>query len=404
MRIVFLAVSASLGGAERVLVEMISAARKAEPGWEVSLVAPGEGPLARRTRELGARVEVLPFPRALAEMGEGGARRRSVAFAGRMALSSWPVLRYVADVRRVLARSAPDVVHANGLKASVLGALARPARSALVWHFHDYLSSRPVTTRMVRRLAGRARMAVAVSESVAADVRLACGARLPIVSIHNAIDLDVFTPDGPSLDLDEACGLPPAAPGTVRAGLVATMAHWKGHETFLKALAALKTDVPVRGYVVGGPIYTTRGSQRTLDELKELARSLGLEGRAGFTGFVEEPARAMRALDIVVHASTEPEPFGLVVAEGMACGRAVVAAGHGGVMEFVEPGVDVLLHPPGDHAALAECIASLAADSELRMRMGQQGRSAALRRFSRDRFSRQLIDVYGGLAACAFST
>ena len=71
--------------------------------------------------------------------------------------------------------------------------------------------------------------------------------------------------------------------------------------------------------------YATNGSQYSLSELRELAKELGVSHRVGFTGFVDEPAAALRSLDIVVHASTEPEPFGLAIAQGMACGRAVIA-------------------------------------------------------------------------------
>ncbi len=56
----------------------------------------------------------------------------------------------------------------------------------------------------------------------------------------------------------------------------------------------------------------------------------------------------MRALDIVVHASTRPEPFGLVIAEAMACGRAVITSAAGGAAEIVESEVDALTHTPGD--------------------------------------------------------
>ena len=61
-------------------------------------------------------------------------------------------------------------------------------------------------------------------------------------------------------------------------------------------------------------------------------RRSGLESRVGFTGFVQDSATAMRALDIVVHASTDPEPFGLVIAEAMACGKPVVASRAGGAV------------------------------------------------------------------------
>ena len=113
-------------------------------------------------------------------------------------------------------------------------------------------------------------------------------------------------------------GLQRAVEGTVRIGLVATLAHWKGHAVFLqRALARLPQDIPFRAYVIGGPIYQTENSQRTLDDLRALAQALGVAEKTGFSGYVEDSGAAIRELDILVHASTEPEPFsGRVIAEG----------------------------------------------------------------------------------------
>jgi glycosyltransferase involved in cell wall biosynthesis len=111
----------------------------------------------------------------------------------------------------------------------------------------------------------------------------------------------------------------------------------------------------------------------------------------------------MRALDVVVHASTEPEPFGLVIAEAMACGRAVIAANAGGAAELVTPGVDALVHRPGDAASLANAIESLASDAALRQRMGVAARQTAVRRFDRRRLAGELLPVYQRVAAGAAS-
>ncbi len=85
-------------------------------------------------------------------------------------------------------------------------------------------------------------------------------------------------------------------------------------------------EAPVRGYIIGAPIYQTSGSQWTLAELQREVERLGLSGKVGFTGFVEDVPAAMRSLDVIVHASTDPEPFGMVIIEGMACGKAVIAS------------------------------------------------------------------------------
>ena len=102
----------------------------------------------------------------------------------------------------------------------------------------------------------------------------------------------------------------------------------------------------------------------------------------------------MRALDIVVHASTRPEPFGLVIAEAMACGRAVITSGAGGAGELVKAGHDALTHTPGDSRSLAECIERLAINPGLRRTLGANARASACERFDSDRLARDVIAVY----------
>jgi glycosyltransferase involved in cell wall biosynthesis len=179
------------------------------------------------------------------------------------------------------------------------------------------------------------------------------------------------------------------------------MARWKGHETFLKALSILPRDARVRGYVIGGSIYQTRGSQFGASELRECAARLGLEGRVGFTGFVEDSASAIRALDVLVHASTEPEPFGLAIVEGMACGRSVVASSAGGAAEILKDSEAALSHAPGDAANLSAQIGRLARSAELRTQLGRAGRLLAEERFDRARLAAELINVYREVSAAA---
>jgi len=244
-----------------------------------------------------------------------------------------------------------------------------------------------VSSRLLRLLARRCDLAIAVSESVAADARRFLPARLPLVVIHNSIDGARFCPDGPALDLDSLSGLPPAPAGTIRVGLPATFARWKGHDVFLDAISRLDR-AGIRGYVIGGPVYETRHSQWSEVELRSMAATLGVEQQVGFTGFVQDMPSAYRALDVVVHASTRPEPFGLVIAEGMASGRAVIAAPAGGAAELFVPGVHALAASDAD--ALAGTIRVLAAEPGRRAALGARARAHALETFGRDRFARSL--------------
>jgi glycosyltransferase involved in cell wall biosynthesis len=396
MRIAFLSVSGGMGGSEASLVELVRGMRRLSPASMAVVVVPVEGPLAVRVRELGADVRVLPMPAALAKFGEWSLRGTSSNIARRGAAlvgAAGAIATYQRALATLLSDLSPDVIHTNGFKLHIFGTRAAPAGVPVVWHLHEYVSRRPLTRRLLRYHVSRASAIVANSRSVAADVSSALGAGAPVTSIYNAVNLDEFSPTGPTADLDAHAHLPPAAPGTIRIGLVATFARWKGHETFLRAIAGMGSE-PVRAYIVGGPMYDTAGSEYTLEELRAMTAAMGLADRVGFTGFVERPADVMRALDVVVHASTEPEPFGLVIAEGLACGRAVVVSAAGGAAELVEDDVDALTVPPGDAAALARALTHCADNAALRARLGNAARRTALRRFDPDIFARQFLEVY----------
>jgi len=146
--------------------------------------------------------------------------------------------------------------------------------------------------------------------------------------------------------------------------------------------------------VIGGPIYRTDGSQHSFAELRRAAGDLGLEQHVGFTRFVPESSRAMRALDVVVHASTSPEPFGLAVAEAMACGRAVIAVDAGGTREIFHHEKDAIGVAPGDSEQLASALVRLSADVGCRERLGAAARRAMEQRFNRERLPKQALAIY----------
>ncbi len=404
MRIIYLNPNGTIGGAEASLLHLWAVLRKTKPAWRLSLIAGADGPLLSKAAALGLTVKVIPFPPALQEFGDFGVR--SVVNSGYFPSSIFTgagsaAMRapaYLLRLQQAIREFRPDLIHSNGIKMHLLSACGPLRRVPIVWHVHEYVRRRPVTARLLQLCAWRCSAMVANSESVAEDVQSLCGSEPTVQPIHNGIDTDEFAPDGPSMDLDKLSHLPPAPAGTIRVGLVAIFARWKGHEVFLRSLAKLGSQLPIRGYIVGGPIYQTQGSQHTLANLQELAQTLGLAGRVGFTGYIDNPAAVMRSLDIVVHASTEPEPFGLVIVEAMACGKAIVVSECGGVSEIVQDHVNALTHKPGDSTALADRIRELAMAPDLRARLGETARSTAKQRFGRERFADQFVKIYTRLA------
>lgn len=404
MKLVYLNPSGQLGGGEVALLDLMASIRAAEPEWSLHLIAGAEGPLAARAERIGVSITVLPFPNALARLGDAGTGGSSrAALLTKLVRAAPAVIGYAGKLKQVLRELRPDLLHTNGFKMHVLGARARPHKGIpVIWHVRDYVSSRPLMARLLRRYMGRCAAVVTNSRSVAKDVRSVCGEGLKIYPVLDAIDLEKFSPVGNALDLDSLAGLAQPEQGTIRVGLLATMAFWKGHDVFLNALSRLPPDLKVRGYVIGGALYQTDGSQHSVENLRSLAGRCGLGDKVGFTGFVDDPASAIRALDIVVHASTEPEPFGLVIAEAMACGRAVIASEAGGAAEIITKGVDALGHRPGDVEGLADCIARLATDADLRARLGQAGQVTAKREFDRARLATELTPIYNEALARKF--
>nr|MBA2305266.1 glycosyltransferase family 4 protein [Acidobacteriota bacterium] len=311
----------------------------------------------------------------------------------------WAFPAFFRRFSRTVADLVPQVIHSHGIKTHVLGALLS-RRAPVIWHIHDYVGMRAVSSRLLRLLAHRCSLAIAVSESVAQDARRHLPARLPLIVVHNSVDCRRFSPEGRALDLDALSELPQAPPGTVRIGLPATFARWKGHEIFLEALTRV-TSSKIRGYVIGGPLYQTHNSQWSRAELESRVKALGLEGRVGFTGLVTDMPAAYRALDIVVHGSTRPEPFGLVIAEAMACGRAVVAAPTGGAGELFVHDRHALAAASGSAVEMAAMIQRLVDDPGRRAELGARARAHVVQAFGRDRFAANLNVALSRVATLA---
>jgi glycosyltransferase involved in cell wall biosynthesis len=396
MRIVYLSPSGQLGGAEVCLLDMLAVLKQGRPECDAHVILGEDGPLRKRVETLKAKTTVLPFPPEIARLGDSEGHRASLLLK---LLRSTPSAFYYRDaLRNELKELRPQIIHSNGLKMHLLAAVAKPAGAKLIWHMHDYVSSRPAMARLLRYFATHAEEAVAVSNSVAEDIRRALPG-MRITTALNCVDLEEFSPNGPRFDLDARCGLGPAPEPCVRVGLLATMAWWKGHQLFLEAIAKVDRQFPVRGYVIGGCQYQTVSKQESIEALREYADSLRLQGRVGFTGFLDEPATALRALDIVVHASTQPEPFGRVIVEAMACRKAVISSAVGGAAEILAKGDIGESFAIGSSDGLAHAIDKLAGNPMRREELASRGLEVARKHFGRNRLREELVDIYDSLSA-----
>jgi len=366
----------------------------------MGLLCLAEGHLVAEARALGIQADVLPLPPEFSALGESGLLgsrlSKAATLAKKLTLGSPATLRYIKQFRQTVGSANADIIHSNGVKSHLLTRFLPRKSGKIVWHIHDLLGGRALLSSVLHHAAGRVSGAIAISQAVAKDLKTGLP-RTPFFTALNAIDTDHFTPSPHAQDLqllDRLAGLPPAPPGILRIGLVATYARWKGQDIFLEAIAKLPASSPARFYIIGSSIYHTAGSQFSRQELQQRALYLGIAERLGFIDFQPDPLAIYRALDVVVHASSKPEPFGLTIVQAMACGRAVIVSNSGGAAELFSEGIDALGIRPANPDDLASAMSKLIADAPLRIALGTTARQTATHGFNRSRIGPQMLTIY----------
>ena len=152
----------------------------------------------------------------------------------------------------------------------------------------------------------------------------------------------------------------------------------KGLDILLEAFSKVASELPSPVVVIAGGC-TSPKEDEFLRELKARTTKLGLEGRVVFTGRLTEDEKAS-ALDGCAFfvLPSRYEPYGIVLLEAAAHGKALVATREGGPGSIVKEGVNGFLVPPGDADALSQAISVLASDSRRAVQMGERARELAL--------------------------
>jgi glycosyltransferase involved in cell wall biosynthesis len=212
---------------------------------------------------------------------------------------------------------------------------------------------------------------------------------LPMVTIHNGLDVaEMRLTRLPGeirneLGLDHECRL---------IGMIGHIRAWKGQEIVVEAMASLRDDFPdLVCLFIGDVSPEERGYQVKLT--KQIV-AMGLSGRVLFTGHRPDVANYINALEIQVHASIAPEPFGRVLLEAMALAKPVVASGDGAVPEIVVDELTGLLFEPGNPNSLASCLRRLLLNRDEAMAMGREGRRRLEESFSIEQSALQVEELY----------
>lgn len=305
IRIVFIITGLDVGGAEMILLRLIS---KLSPRFEPYVISLSSvGIIGKRIRDLGVEVCGLNMKSRLPN---------PLAF-----------LKLVTLIKRIN----PDVVSTWMYHANLIGGVASwfAGCSSIVWAIHHSNLSpsknKPITLAVVRLCAWLSHYVptkiVSCSE-VARDIHIGVGySSEKFIVIPNGIDLTHFKPDPSAREsVRSELGLSDSTP---LIGLIARFDTQKNHEGFVRSAGLLHAKMPFVHFLLAGS--DVERSNSTLVQWVQLAR---IDGYCHLLGSRDDIPRIMAALDILT-SSSWGEAFPNVVAEAMACGVPCVVTNVG---------------------------------------------------------------------------
>lgn len=313
---------------------------------------------------------------------------RKVITRAYVALDALVTLFGIARIAWLVRRNGLELIHlANGMEPVEALIAGNLIDVPVIAHLRGYYQN---SSSLLFRFAATPVLVIGDSESVSDSFRENFPRSVPVDTIHEVVDLSEFERSAKMAQAArQRLGV---VEDSVVVGIFGRVIPWKGQQEFVLAVTeAMVRNPNIVGVIVGDPADGTRDY---FDEVKQTIRDSEMDGRFRLPGYVPDVEPLYHGMDIIVHASVEPEPCGMVVLEGMAAARPVIASADGGPRELIRHGIDGLLVPPGDVDAMARAIVRLAADRDLRRRMGESGQARVRSRFDVPIAAAKLRAVY----------
>jgi L-malate glycosyltransferase len=304
-------------------------------------------------------------------------------------------VRVMRNVRAQVQAIAPDLIHANSIRAGlVMTAATIGLRVPVLWHLHDLLPHHPISTaiRAVVLCAQRVRL-LAVSHATAERFRgvLLRLKRVPSRVILNCADTEKFQPDEAAraairteLQLDAT---------TPVVGIIGQITARKNQLGVIRAFALVVRELPQAVLLIAGEPLFTAADQQYAQHLKQVVAELGITHQVRFLGARRDVPALMQALDILVMNSLA-EPCGLVVLEGMASGLPVIATAVGGNPEMIHHALSGWLVPSDDAQTLAVEMVNLLRAPLLRRQLGRNARMRVCDQFTIPKYLSEIERFY----------
>lgn len=341
-KICYVSPNAHLGGAERIIEELIE--NRDQSRFDVAVVFFKQGPLVEKWRALGAKVFVTsPF------------RLRNI----------FSLSKACGELRAFAETEKFDLVHSHLSFGHFVSAIAlRGLNIPLMWFQHG-----PVGKGLDQLVNfSPARKVFFNSHFTQSQQKLSASTQQEVV--FGPVD----KPKNSDRSLRSQLGFSDADLVLIN---VARIDRWKGQSFLLKAFAQAYMKNPTLKLVFFGD--TSIGSEEYFAELKKEVSELKLDQVVRFAGFQSNLEKIYSTGDIFIHSSLIPEPLGLSILEAQIRNLPVIAVNAGGPKEIIEDGVSGLLYESGNISDLSAKILSLSNSPERRKQLGASAAISAQR-------------------------
>ncbi|GEM_PF-308172 len=290
-----------------------------------------------------------------------------------------------------LMRKKISIVHLNnGIRSHIpLLMAAKLAGCSIICHFHGWRSF----THSEQWLTPWVDQFIAISESGATFLRTQISSN-NIIAIPNGLPI-LRQLDVSKDQLQSERSMLQISKDSKVISIIGRLVEWKGQEVYLNALAkVIKHNPDVIGVILG---HDPTPNQQYLTKLRAMTVKLGISSHVRFLPWQEDVQTIYHISDIVVHASIDPEPFGLVILEAMFARKAVIATKGGGVSDLINDQESGLLIEPNNSDQLASSMERLISDPTFASQLAKAGEQRAKIFFSIERNASMVQEVYQNL-------
>jgi glycosyltransferase involved in cell wall biosynthesis len=368
-------------GVKRVLLSLLAGLDRSR--FEPILVCPAPSPFDRDFAEVGVQPLYVGDPQHLILL-----RSRNP-----LALASYVprFLKYRSCFIKLIKATQPVLVHSHVSAFLGAAAAARSLGVPSVIHIHEAGVRLPP---WMYRLYNRAVMHWADHLILVASFLLphfsTMARRGRVTVINGGIDGTRFSPSPEHGSCRAQWGI---KPHELVLGFLGRLSPRKGAEYAIEAFSRIRQRVPHARLVIVGDIDSDR-ERWYREALLGRVRRLGLGESVVFPGHAVDVRPTLQSFDIQLFVSPQDDALGMVIVEGMAMARPIVAASSGGVSDIIVSDRNGVLLAPRDVEGLASAVVRLALDPSLRKRMGEAARQTVVEKLNLAKFSASVESVY----------